>query len=262
MQEQNLTQQLNNYWQNNHFPSSWIIESNDLNKCAVEISNFIKSALELKKFDYHDYPDTRWIALEEKHKYISIKQIQTLQTFIHQSPMVGKNKFAIIEQAQLMNLNASNSCLKLLEDTPDHSYIFLLINSGTSLLPTIESRSFKINIHYQHTVFSRTNEQPPLCNSRLEFINELNSKLDKDKVIEIATRYITALRQIMAFYNQEISNLNSILQQFQQASHADNLISTADKLQKLHKRLDDFIQYDLDGKATLILMSDVIYGKA
>ena len=262
MQVDTLYQQLNEYWQSNHFTSSWIIETNDRAKAIAEVSKFLQNVLQLNTPpDCANYPDIQYVAVEDKHKYISIKQIQQLQLFLHNSPMIGEYKFAIIDQAQLMNANAANSCLKLLEDTPNHSYIFMLLDSGASMLPTIESRSFKLNLHYSNST-AEAEKPPSLHDNRLEFLQNLPSKLDKDTVNKIASSYISALRNILSTHTLGTPPQDTVLQQFATATKTRDIVATANKLQAIQKLLEDFLQYDLDGKATLILMGDILYGNA
>ncbi|MBK9323644.1 MAG: DNA polymerase III subunit delta' [Bdellovibrionaceae bacterium] len=50
-------------------------------------------------------------------------------------------RVVIIDQAQLLNLQAANSLLKTLEEPPAETYFFLLAPSAAGLLPTLRSRS-------------------------------------------------------------------------------------------------------------------------
>lgn len=259
--QDSLTTQLLEYWKSNHFTNSWIIETNDIARSISDIEGFIKKILQLSHLSCEDYPDTRLLQLEEKHKFISIKQVQKLQEFMHKSPMVGDFKFAIVKQAQLLNINAANSCLKLLEDTPHHSYIFLVVDSGASLLPTIESRAFKLSAYYDNTENNITEDEAKLAYTRLEFVNTLKGKLDKAQVISIAEQYIKTLRDILQSHTNKSYSVQPNTEKLASAISIKSVTDAAYKLQKANEIFENFLQYDLDGKATLILMGDVIYGK-
>ncbi len=56
------------------------------------------------------------------------------------SPFMGKNRFALISPADLMNNIAQNTLLKLLEEPPENLYICLVTSRFESLLPTVLSR--------------------------------------------------------------------------------------------------------------------------
>lgn len=77
-------------------------------------------------------------------KTIKIDQIRALQHFAALMPVVSLRRVCIIEDAEVMTVQAANSLLKLLEEPPS-ALIFILV-AGTSqpLLPTVLSRCRKI----------------------------------------------------------------------------------------------------------------------
>lgn len=240
---------LTEYWQANRFANSWIIESNDLEQSLANIEQFTKNILAIShNFSIHNYPDCRVVAVDEKHKFISVDQIKRLQEFLYGSAVAGEYKIAVIYGAELMNNNAANSCLKILEDTPKNSYIFMLIPHGSSMIATIESRCFKVNIHHRVEKDQEAGGTVTFYSNRMEFLNAFSDKLDKPKLIQITENYLAKLRNELILESAE----NGIILQH-------NILQKIDRIQLL---LNDFIHYDLDAKATLILISDAIYGSA
>jgi DNA polymerase III subunit delta' len=57
---------------------------------------------------------------------------------------ISPARFLIIDDADLLNVQAANSLLKTLEEPPSNSYIILVTSSLWKLLPTIKSRSVPI----------------------------------------------------------------------------------------------------------------------
>jgi DNA polymerase-3 subunit delta' len=57
----------------------------------------------------------------------------------------GGMKVVIVDQAEKMNVNASNAFLKTLEEPPEGSIIFLISSKPDRLLPTIRSRCSRLN---------------------------------------------------------------------------------------------------------------------
>lgn len=57
-----------------------------------------------------------------------------------QTPMGGRRKIAIIDDADLMNEAGANALLKTLEEPPAHSLIILIAANRDAILPTILSR--------------------------------------------------------------------------------------------------------------------------
>ena len=79
-----------------------------------------------------------------QHTEIRIDSIRLLEHRIHLSPNEGSYKTYLIEQADLMNVQASNAFLKTLEEPPENTVIILTSSKPNALLPTILSRCQKI----------------------------------------------------------------------------------------------------------------------
>ncbi|MDF2876270.1 MAG: holB: polymerase delta subunit [Sporomusa sp.] len=75
---------------------------------------------------------------------IKIDQIRALQHFAALAPAVGSRRVCIIEDAELMTVQAANSLLKLLEEPPPGFVFILVAGMAQPLLPTILSRCQKI----------------------------------------------------------------------------------------------------------------------
>lgn len=84
------------------------------------------------------HPDVLTIAAEKQE--IKIDQIRFLKQLAYLRPMIGKKRVFVIEDAEVMNSEAANSLLKVLEEPPFHSHIVLVTDSPFLLFPTIRSR--------------------------------------------------------------------------------------------------------------------------
>ncbi len=89
--------------------------------------------------------------IDEKTKklrnFITIEQIRKLNQFSLKTSVVENiPKFIIIDSADHMNVNASNSLLKILEEPKINTYFFLISHQPSLLLPTIKSRCLKVNL--------------------------------------------------------------------------------------------------------------------
>ena len=71
---------------------------------------------------------------------IKIEAIRELQRKLAFHPYEGKVKVAIIDTADLMNLQAANSFLKTLEEPPSATILILISSNPFKLLPTLISR--------------------------------------------------------------------------------------------------------------------------
>ncbi len=128
--------------------NSWLIDTPSPTTTLEDLQLFIENDLFLNDMALKNHPDYRLVAKDSSHntKEISIEQIRELQQFFHKTPSLSRYRVAIIYQADLMNLNAANSCLKLLEDTPANGFIFLVTARAAAIISTIRSRCAKINV--------------------------------------------------------------------------------------------------------------------
>jgi DNA polymerase III gamma/tau subunit len=76
----------------------------------------------------------------DKETSLGIELIKKLHEKIFLKPLKGIDKAVIIPQAELLTPAAQNALLKLLEEPPAHTYIFLLAQTKEAFLPTIISR--------------------------------------------------------------------------------------------------------------------------
>jgi DNA polymerase III subunit delta' len=85
-------------------------------------------------------PDVMMISLEENKKKVSIDQIRLMKQTAYLKPMTARARVFIVERADIMSEEAANSILKVLEEPPPRSYIFLVTENPHLILPTIRSR--------------------------------------------------------------------------------------------------------------------------
>lgn len=71
---------------------------------------------------------------------IKIEVVRELQRKLSFQPYEGKTKVAVVDDADLMNLQAANSFLKTLEEPPNATILILITSHPFKLLPTLVSR--------------------------------------------------------------------------------------------------------------------------
>lgn len=97
-----------------------------------------------KKIDERLHPDIHYIGLPDGKKNITISQIRQMGQTISIKANEAKVRVVIIDDADLMNRQAQNGLLKLLEEPPDGTVFLLFAQKKDRLLPTILSRCRKI----------------------------------------------------------------------------------------------------------------------
>lgn len=91
-------------------------------------------------------PDFYYVAraINEKtdklNKDLTIDQIRALRAHFGQKSWSGSYQVAIVDTAELLNDSSGNALLKILEEPPEKTVLFLLTSNDQKLLPTIRSR--------------------------------------------------------------------------------------------------------------------------
>lgn len=138
---------------NETFPQSLLITgekdigksifANDLAKSILCLNRKIEKACGTCQscvwIDKNSHPDFLSIASEEKSRVIKVDQIRQAIQFSQITSETGK-KVIVIQNADEMNLNASNALLKTLEEPVNHCYLILVSSYPKKLPITIVSR--------------------------------------------------------------------------------------------------------------------------
>ena len=108
---------------------------------------------------------------------ITINQIRSLKTFLNSTSVIqNSSKIVIVDSADYLNINSANSMLKILEEPKENTYIFLISNQISLLLPTIRSRCLKIKFN-THNLINFTNiikdQIDEISNEEINFYFEL-----------------------------------------------------------------------------------------
>ena len=98
-------------------------------------------------------PNFNLIDVSKDKKNIDINQIRELIISLNKSSFNMKKRFVLIDNIEFLNVNSSNSLLKILEE-PNDNIIFILIHNNKRVLPTIKSRclNFKVFLTYRETI--------------------------------------------------------------------------------------------------------------
>jgi len=151
-------------------------------------------------------PNFILVDINEEKKNIDISQIRNLILTLNKSSFNTKPRLVLIDNIELLNNNAVNALLKVLEE-PNDNINFILINNNKKILPTLKSRCLNFNIKLTKSQsFNITNK---LLN------NNYNDLINK----EIVTNYSTPgeiLRLINFSNNNDINlkelSLNNLIQ--------------------------------------------------
>ena len=163
-----------NRYESNNLPNSILIHGLNgigkrtfLNKLVKNILNieFKDNNLDhhLNLFKNNTHPNIKIIEKEIDSKTgkiktnITIDQIRRLKTFLNSTSIIqNSSKIVIVDSADYLNISSANSMLKILEEPNENTYIFLISNQISLILPTIRSRCLKIKFN-THNLTNFTN---------------------------------------------------------------------------------------------------------
>ena len=163
-----------NRYETNNLPNSILIHGLSgigkrtfLNKLVKNIINieFKDNNVDhhLNLFKNNTHPNIKIIEKEIDSKTgkiktnITIDQIRRLKTFLNSTSIIqNSSKIVIIDSADYLNISSANSMLKILEEPKENTFIFLISNQISLLLPTIRSRCLKIKFN-THNLTNFTN---------------------------------------------------------------------------------------------------------
>ena len=183
-------QKLINLYKNNNLPNKILFSGGKgIGKCtlAYHLINYILSSNEDFLYDLNNLkiipenksfklvqnksnPNFILVDIQEEKKNIDISQIRNLILTLNKSSFNTKPRFVLIDNIELLNINAVNALLKILEE-PNDNINFILINNNKRILPTLKSRclNFKIQLTSKQSIEIANKI---LDNNYNEFLNE------------------------------------------------------------------------------------------
>jgi len=157
-------------------------------------------------------------------KNVKIEDIRDLKSTILKTTISKKERFIILDDIELFNINSLNALLKLIEEPPSNNY-FVLINSRTkTLIETIYSRSLEIKIFLSNETRIKIIESL-IKENNLEVFIDFNSsnltpgnflsfnKIFEENKINTGEDFLKNLELLLNLYkkNKNIDLINIIL---------------------------------------------------
>ncbi len=105
------------------------------------------------------------------YQSVKVEEIRNIKNKILQTPIMNNNRFIILDDIDLFNLNSLNALLKIIEEPNKNNFFFLINNKSRPLIDTIKSRTLNLNIILNE-------------NQRFKIINELKKHFDFDFVLD------------------------------------------------------------------------------
>ncbi len=254
-----IKQYLQDHYDINRLYGSYLINTDRIKNAFEEVKEFIHTNI-LTQGELEKNPDYLCISkVNNTTRNISVDQIRDIQAFLYKTSVISGKKIVIIYATDQMNLNAANSCLKVLEDTPAGTHLFLLTKNIASVLPTIRSRCVKINYHYdssQHIIeekFLKLLLKTISPAKKLNFIKEFASKNRNlwDDFSSTMESLVVKFCSVVVRKNKNLSDLEKKL--FEQLkSHSPEYLQT--KYYKVKELINNTNNFDLDLRVSCLLL--------
>jgi DNA polymerase-3 subunit delta' len=100
--------------------------------------------LGLEEAEVEAHPDCHTVQPESKSRRILVDQMRELEGVLHQRPLLGSRKVAILWEADRMVEAGANAFLKTLEEPPSGTHLLLVSSLPEAMLTTIVSRCLEL----------------------------------------------------------------------------------------------------------------------
>lgn len=173
----------------NKISHAYLIETNNIEKCFLDLKNCIK-----KIFCHQEYDETcnkcnicnlinqnylpSLVIIEPDGNTIKKEQIINLKKAFSSLPIYTKENIYIIKNAEKLNAASANTMLKFVEEPEDHIIGFFLTNNINNIISTIRSRCEILKIKYDKN-FEEINDSAN--ESYIEVVKEYLMKIEVEK---------------------------------------------------------------------------------
>lgn len=182
---------LSNTISNNHFNHAYLFETNGYEDGLNMAISFAKEILKIdSNVDENNYPELKIIYPDGLQ--IKKEQLIELQEEFTKKSIIGNNKVYIINQAEKLNVNSSNTILKFIEEPPEGIIAILVTDNIYQLLETIISRCQIISLNGQANISDKDSTISKIgkfmCNTAQEYNDFMSS--DNESKIENIIKFI------------------------------------------------------------------------
>ena len=193
---------LKNLYDKNLLPNKIIFSGNSgigKSTFAYHLANYIFSKREDNKYDTKEnlilqknrsynlilnnsHPNFFLISNDDDKRNIQISKIREMISFTNKSSFNGDSKIILIDNVEFLNINSINALLKVIEEPNDKIFFFLIHNSKTKILDTLNSRCIKFNFYLKNEdklkIISKISNSDFYNDLNIDFKNNYNSPGD------------------------------------------------------------------------------------
>lgn len=141
-------------------------------------------------------------------KSIKVDDIRNLKSQILKSSIINNDRFTILDDIELFNINSLNALLKIIEEPSNNNYFVLINNQTKPLINTIKSRSIELKVILTEKNRLEIIDKLIKIHKIKSILNPKTSKLTPGRFIKF--NYICTENQIY-IKNEFLDNLSLLL---------------------------------------------------
>ena len=125
---------------------NYILSINTANQYNVDDSEIKINSIIYKNIIANSHENFFYLGNENEKKRTSIDDVRNIKIKFSKTLLNDLPRFTIIDDVELLNLNAANALLKLIEEPSKNNYFIMIDNKKSNIIQTLKSRSliFKI----------------------------------------------------------------------------------------------------------------------
>ena len=179
-------EKLVDYYNDNILAHAYLIETNDIEKCYLDLITTIKKFLcpntyqsKCCKCNLCNLIDSNFlpslITISPEGKNIKKEQILELKSRFCTKPIYTKENIYVVKSAECLNPSSANTMLKFLEEPEDNIIGFFITNNVNNVIDTIKSRCEIINVRYN----IKKNDNNIFLKIAESYINNISNSIAK-----------------------------------------------------------------------------------
>lgn len=210
---------------------------------------------------------------------IKVDDIRSLKSTILKSTISNKERYVVLDDIELFNLNSLNALLKVIEEPSLNNYFILINNKTKPLIETISSRALEIRVSLTNTKrieiiesLINKNDLQPCINFNISDLSPgdfvfFNNICQKNN-IDINEDFLLNLKRLLDLYKKDknVSLINMIIfltnnYFYNHGSNNENVLKNIENKNFVINNINKFFSYNLNQTSLINAINDkLLYG--
>ena len=127
---------------------NYILSDKKINKYSIENMTINPQSLSYKSLLNNTNPNFSLLENDTVGENIKIDKVRDMLNFLNKSTYSSDIKIILIDNAEYLNIHSSNALLKVLEESNNRTFFFIIHNSHSKILATIRSRCIEFKFFF------------------------------------------------------------------------------------------------------------------